>query len=114
MATLNKDADLKESLAALIHDEQWSGWMKYLFDQGGTFNEDGTWTMQAWAVKRWGDLAKTPYSDLPETEKDSVRIEADKVLAVLRHNGPYVPTLDKWKGWIKYLFGETDEAKKYL
>ncbi len=27
---------------------------------------------------------------------------------------PYGPAPNKWAGWIKYLFGETDEAKKYL
>ena len=43
---------IREILADLCH-RQWSGWMKYLFGKG-TFNDDGTWTMPAWAVKRWG------------------------------------------------------------
>ena len=71
----------REELAGLIH-EQWSGWMEYLFSKGD-FNDDGTWTMPAWAVDRWRRQMVTPYEDLSEDEKDSDRIEADRVLALL-------------------------------
>ncbi len=65
MPNPNKDTyDLPEALAALAH-EQWIGWMEYQFSKG-TFNEDGTWTMPVWAVKRWKRQMNTPYDDLPE------------------------------------------------
>lgn len=73
--------ELREKLAGLAH-EQWSGWMRYLFDNG-IFNNDGTWTMPAWAVERWGRQMRTPYSELSEDERNSDRNEADKMLAVI-------------------------------
>jgi hypothetical protein len=73
---------MREKLAELAH-EQWSGWMEYLFSKG-TFNEDGTWTMPAWAVERWSRQMKTPYAELDEQEKDSDRSEADRFLAVMQ------------------------------
>lgn len=74
--------DLKENLARLSH-EQWSGWMEYLFSKG-TFNDDGTWAMPAWAVERWQRQMKTSYDNLPEEDKDSDRREADKFLKVMQ------------------------------
>lgn len=71
---------LRERLAELAHS-QWSGWMKYLFSKG-EFNEDGTWTMPAWAVKRWTTQMNTPYAQLSDDEKESDRKEADKFLDV--------------------------------
>ena len=73
--------ELREQLAALAH-QQWSGWMKYLFSKGA-FNEDGTWTMPAWAVQRWQRQMNTACAALPDDEKESDRFEADKVLALL-------------------------------
>ena len=43
----------REILAELAH-AQWSGWMEYLFSKG-VLNEDGTWTMPAWAVENKKD-----------------------------------------------------------
>lgn len=83
MFTLEKEYELlREKLAELAHS-QWSGWMKYLFGSG-TFNEDGTWTMPAWAVERWKRQMETPYSELSKSERDSDRNEADKFLAVIK------------------------------
>lgn len=76
--------ELKEKLAELAH-EQWSGWMQYLFSKG-KFNEDGTWTMPAWAVGRWKQQMETPYSKLSENEQDSDRSEADKFIKVIEEN----------------------------
>ena len=73
---------LREQLADLAH-QQWSGWMRYLFSKG-TFNEDGTWTMPAWAVERWQRQMITSYEALSETEQESDRHEADKFLALLQ------------------------------
>ena len=71
----------REILAELAH-AQWSGWMEYLFSKG-THNEDGTWTMPAWAVERWKRQTETPYADLSFDEKESDRKEADKFLLAL-------------------------------
>lgn len=79
--------ELREKLAELAH-EQWSGWMRYLFDNG-VFNSDGTWTMPAQAVERWGRQMRTPYSELSEDERNSDRNEADKMLAVIETAPPH-------------------------
>lgn len=74
------DQELREQLAALAHG-QWCGWMAYLFKQGTT-HDDGSFTIQPWAVQRWLRQMGTAYDDLPENEKTSDRAEADKVLAL--------------------------------
>lgn len=71
----------REALADYAH-EAWSGWMKYMFSKAEP-NDDGTWTMPAWAVERWQRQMSTPYADLPEEEKASDRAEADKMLAIV-------------------------------
>lgn len=76
---------LREKLAMLVHEVQWSGWMKYLFSKG-IFNKDGTWTMPAWAVKRWTRQMETPYSQLSDDEQENDRIEVDKFLAVIKED----------------------------
>ncbi len=107
MATPDKDTDLPEALAALAH-EQWSGWMEYLFSKG-TFNEDDTWTMPAWAVKHWKRQMNTPYADLSETEQDGDRVEAARVLQVFQEAkaGRDVPEEEKgnWTGGTSYRVG---------
>lgn len=77
-----KGETLNEDLANLAH-EQWSGWMKYLFEKS-TKNEDGTVNIPACAVERWERQINTPYNELSEQEQISDRNEADKFLEVLR------------------------------
>ncbi len=84
-----KRETMREKLANLCH-EQWSGWMGYLFGKG-TFNDDGTWTMPAWAVERWRRQAETPYAELSAEEKDNDRAEADRFIALIK--GGSVPAL---------------------
>ena len=72
--------DMKERFAALAH-EQWSGWMRYMFEKSG-WCDDGTVTIPSWAVARWRRQMTTPYEALPEDEKDSDRKEADKMIGV--------------------------------
>lgn len=72
---------MREKLAALAH-EQWSGWMSYLFEKS-TENPDGTVTIPAWAVDRWKRQVKTPYSELSELERESDRVEADRVIEIV-------------------------------
>ena len=73
---------MRESLAILCH-EQWSGWMDYMFRKG-EFNSDGTWTMPKWAVDRWCRQLNTHYAELSESERESDRKEADKILNIVR------------------------------
>lgn len=75
------DDALREHLADLAH-EQWSGWMRHLFDQS-VFNPDGTVTIPAILVLRWERQMQTPYRKLSDKEQNSDRIEADKVLALI-------------------------------
>ncbi len=75
-------ADTVERLAAFCHDEQWSGWMDYLWSKA-VENPDGSVTIPSWAVERWRRQGTTPYGELTEDEKESDRVEARKILALL-------------------------------
>lgn len=66
--------DLRERLAALCH-EQWSGWMRYLFEHCSLIPES--------FVIRWKRQMNTPYTELSEEEKESDRKEADRFLTLL-------------------------------
>lgn len=83
--------DTREALAAYAH-EAWSGWMKYMFEKGIALNEK--WVTPApgeptkillpeWAVERWTRQMNTSYADLSESEKESDRAEADRMLAIM-------------------------------
>lgn len=72
---------IRVPLADLCH-EQWSGWMKYLFDKS-IKNKDGTVTIPKWAVDRWERQVNTNYYDLPKEEQESDLKEADRFLNVL-------------------------------
>ncbi len=73
---------LRELLSQYSHDAAWSRWINYQFSKG-TFNDDGSWTMPAWAVERWKRQANTLYIDLSEIEKESGRTEADKMINII-------------------------------
>lgn len=81
--------DKREQLAAYAH-EAWSGWMRYMFQQGGgemIYHVEGEelfcWMMSPTSFQRWQRQMKTPYADLPESEKESDRSEADRILAII-------------------------------
>jgi hypothetical protein len=74
-ATVNK-----EEHADLEH-EIWSSWMKYMFSKG-TFNDDGTWIMPAWAVSRWMRQASTQYCNLSHAEQQSDLEQVEKHIQV--------------------------------
>lgn len=80
--------ELREKCAEIAHS-QWSGWMKYMLEKGilephyANGKQETVWIMPAWAVERWTRQMNTPYADLPEEEKESDRLEADKYLAVI-------------------------------
>ena len=81
MTNINLTCSVRESLSEYAH-EAWSGWMVYALSKM-TLNEDGTATMPKWAVERWMRQANTKFSDLPESEKESDRDEADRMLSIL-------------------------------
>lgn len=76
----NAQAEMREPLAALAH-EQWSGWMRYMY---GLASEtvSGELIIPRGSVERWKRQMNTPYAELPEAEKASDRVEAEKVLAL--------------------------------
>jgi len=78
-----------EALAALFH-EAWVGWMRYLRSKStththGTADGGSTtgWLIPQECVERWERQMETPYAELPETEKESDRAEARKVLTTM-------------------------------
>ena len=84
--------ELREDLAEYAHDA-WAGWMKYMFSKGeiisGTDSEGKAFTrcvIPTWAVERWMRQMNTPYAELPESEKESDRDEADKMLEIVCHS----------------------------
>jgi len=64
--------NLRQPLADLAH-KQWSGWTEYMLR---------TWS--AASVTRWERQIATEYKDLSESEQDSDRKEADRVLELVR------------------------------
>ncbi|KKM99066.1 hypothetical protein LCGC14_1151620 [marine sediment metagenome] len=74
------DENYREMFAALAH-EQWSGWMKYMFSKGMRM-DGGQWVMPKQSLDRWTRQMNTAYDDLPEDEKESDRVEADKMMAI--------------------------------
>lgn len=71
--------ELREHLADLAHD-QWSGWMKYMF---GKCRElpDGSLVIPPNLVARWTRQMSSEYRALPENERESDRVEADKMIS---------------------------------
>lgn len=80
---MGDNIELREELSDLAH-RQWTGWMRYLFSKG-IKNEDGSFTIPAWAVERWERQVNTDYENLSESEKDSDRNEADKFINVFEN-----------------------------
>ena len=63
--------ELLEQLAEREH-QQWNDWTAYMLDNLTPEN-----------IQRWRSLIATPYSDLSEHSKESDRIEARKILAII-------------------------------
>lgn len=82
-------AGVREQLADYAH-AAWSGWMKYMFEKcyaetqrGNPSRATGGLVIPAELVERWHRQMNTPYSHLPESERESDRAEADKMLAII-------------------------------
>ena len=90
---------LLEAIASECHD-QWSGWMNYLFSCS-TENENGSVTIPVEKVLRWQRQRVLEYRELPEEEKESDRVQAEKFLYLIR--SPHlincvVPAVENLKG----------------
>ena len=79
---------LRENFAEYAHNA-WSGWMKYMFEKGiiephyANGKQENVYIMPAWAVERWQRQMNTAYADLPDSEKESDRLEADRMIEIL-------------------------------
>lgn len=73
-------SETREQLAAYAH-KAWSGWMQYLFEKSHDLGDQVM--IPSLLVDRWRRRMSTPYSDLPESEKESDRKEADEILAIM-------------------------------
>jgi hypothetical protein len=76
--------EFRELVAALCH-EQWSGWMLYLFGKSQR-KSDGSYVIPPEFADRWMRQQTTAYDNLPENEKKSDRVEADKFIALFSKN----------------------------
>ncbi len=72
---------LLEDLADLEH-RQWAHWTAYMLS---LLSPEGT--LHPATITRWRRQIQTPYSDLPEAEKESDRKWARQVLAVVTQGG---------------------------
>ena len=70
----------REKLADYAH-AAWSGWMKYMFSKS-TKDGSGLVMIPASLVERWTRQMNTPYTELPENEKESDRLEADRMIEI--------------------------------
>lgn len=84
--------ELREELACLAHD-MWAGWMKYMtgkIKMGAQRGLSGDGEVEMWLPNglkhRWGRQMRTKYEDLPESEKESDRKEADKMIEIFERH----------------------------
>lgn len=99
--------DLREKLAALSHS-QWSGWMKYLFSRGQTTGNGDLFVLPKYWWTRWLRQTDTPYADLSESEKESDRKEADRVLDLIQ---PIVDALRESYSELWETYGDTPRLR---
>ena len=90
-----------EKLADLAH-EQWSGWMQYFFTKCAV-QPDGCVVIPPDLVKRWSRQMTTTYAELPESEKQSDRVEAGKMLARVFS---LTQLQEELKPWSRHNFGD--------
>lgn len=79
---MNKSPSEVEIVAERVHDV-WGDWMKYMFGFN-TYNEDGSFTIPAEQVRRWGRQMNTPYALLPKAETKSDIEIAERYIRLLK------------------------------
>ncbi len=88
----SSDVDLVESLADYAH-EAWCGWMEYVFtktDKVGYQDENGKMcrfaSIKQKELEQWERQIDTHYEHLSEDEKESDRIQARKIIKIIRES----------------------------
>ena len=76
------EEELVKELAEYAH-KSWAGWMDYLFSKSGQY-ANGSVIIPPDLADRWKRQAATPYRKLPESEKESDRDEARKMLKIIQ------------------------------
>lgn len=109
LAVTHEQSDKRERLAEYAH-EAWSGWIKYMFGKSVLTFEDGSIVIPANLRYRWQRQANTNYIDLPESEKESDRAEADKMLTIIGEHPTAVEWYEDRIEDIIVEFGEYDPA----
>ena len=71
----------REGLAQYAH-VAWTGWMGHIFKRCETTDHGALMIPKEW-VERWQRQMDTHYVDLSDKEKDSDRVEADRMLKVM-------------------------------
>ena len=79
---MNKD--LIEKLSDYEHD-RWSRWQNHVFNVS-LKNKDGSVTIPKYYVDRWQRQINTLYKDLTESEKDSDRKEAIRIVDIINED----------------------------
>lgn len=77
----NGTISIREKLSEYAHSS-WSGWMEYLFSKCKIDSNDNAIIPKLF-VKRWIRQMKTNYLHLSEHEKESERLEADRILNII-------------------------------
>jgi hypothetical protein len=72
---------LREQLATLAH-ARWAHWTAHMLTRG-TFTPHDECVLPEEDVTRWKRQIATPFAELPEEEKASDYVEADKILSLL-------------------------------
>ena len=75
------DERVIEALAAYSH-ESWVRWMEYTFGEA-SLNVDGSFTVSGESYRRWGRQLHMSYAELSESEKESDREEARRILKLV-------------------------------
>lgn len=90
--------ELREALAAYAHNDAWAHWMKYMLGEGWLKEVDGpgsitqSYILPYSLVQRWQQQMNTPYANLPESEKESDRRQADRIIAIVNNAWQARPT----------------------
>jgi hypothetical protein len=71
-------SELVEKLAGIEH-ERWSHWQRYLHSKCRR-QPDGSLVIPADLVSKWERESATPYAELPESERESDRVQVGRYL----------------------------------
>ena len=87
MTNNNWEKEFIEKGAALEHDRRWAKWQKWMHQQVYDSSESINPHLKVIPTElfnRWKRQIRTKYSELPENEKESDRIEVRKYLPLIQ------------------------------